>query len=227
MKSLAWLAFGACALACGGSAFTAAEPSAGGSASGADDNTAGVLSRAGRGSGGRPSEVGGTNSAGTTPVDPPLANCPENLPESGEACEGALSCSYGEDVRTQCRPRATCGSGVWAISEPDCPKLTACGALVKPGIVCESMAEACVTKDYEYCACQACTGDVCGTKSTWQCSGGSSSGGCPELAPNEGQSCSGNASCSYGGCGLGSGAPEPIQATCSDTWSWQPSLCAQ
>lgn len=226
MRSLAWLALGASALACSGSAFTAAEPSAGGSANGGEDNTAGVLNRAGRGSGGRPT-VGGSESGGTTAVTPPASVCPEKRPESGQACEGSLSCSYGEDVRTQCRARASCSDGVWKLSEPDCPELAECGALVRTGVVCEAQAAPCATSEFQYCECSACEGDVCAAKSTWHCSGGSSSGGCSRLAPNQGQSCSGDASCSYGACGLGSGGPQALQVTCQGTWTWQPSDCAQ
>lgn len=166
--------------------------------------------------------------AGTGPVDPvPDTSCPEKRPPKDYPCQGALSCTYGDDVRTQCRARATCHNGAWEIQTQSCKALATCGTLAKPGVACEAQAEPCVKDGYQYCTCTACDGDVCGTKATWHCTGGAIIAGCPNLAPNEGQGCDAALTCNYGSCGPGSGQPEAIQATCESTWSWQPSICGQ
>jgi hypothetical protein len=271
-RSRSWLALGGFVLACGGSAFTAADPNGGDGGGGSATSEAGVLNRAGAGGsllhgGGKPpgggdtavagdtasggsGTTGGANgtagdlgiagdlvsggtppaggSAGTGPVEPvPDTSCPEKRPPKDYPCQGTLSCTYGTDVRTQCRDRATCHDGAWQLETPSCKELATCGTLVKPGVVCEAQAAPCEKDGYQYCTCTACDGDVCGTKSTWHCSGPAVVMGCPNLAPNEGQSCDAALTCSYGSCGLGSGQPQAIQATCQATWSWEPNVCAQ
>jgi hypothetical protein len=69
----------------------------------------------------------------------------------------------------------------------------------------------------QFCVCTACTGGVCMIDgATWQCSGVSGNN-CPEVAPNEGQACTGARECDYGSCATGN----PLAAVCSDAvWGW-------
>jgi hypothetical protein len=282
MRTHAWLMLGGLALACGGSAFTATPENGNGGSSNDENSNAGVLNRAGRGSGGKKStagdgaggsdtssggtdaiggtettsggsDTGGTGttlggmpamagnwgiagdlvsggvtssagSAGTMPG--PDTACPDTQPTKGGACQGKLSCSYGADVRTQCRAHASCDSGDWAITDPGCTKLHSCGGTVA-NAACEMGTAACVKDGYQYCVCSACQGNLCGMTATWQCHGGPSAAGCPKLQPNEGQPCSGELKCRYGACGVAQDTPLDAVCNADGTWHYESVICIQ
>jgi len=284
MRTHAWLVLGGLALACGGSAFTAAPENGNGGAGNEGNGDAGALNRAGRGSGGKKStagegaagsdtssagtdatggtdttsggtDAGGTGttrggmpgvagslgiaggvvtggvtssagSAGTGTMPVPDTTCPETQPVKGGACQGELSCSYGADVRTQCRPLASCDSGDWAISDPACSKLHSCGGIVA-NAACEMGTASCVKDGYQYCVCSLCQGNLCGMTPTWHCHGGASAAGCPKLQPNEGQSCDGELKCRYGACGIAQDTPLDAVCNADGTWHYQSVICVQ
>lgn len=284
MRTYAWLVLGSLALACGGSAFTAAPEGANGNAGSGNDGNgdAGVLNRAGRGSGGKTGgggaggsdtssagtdETGGTGSstagtnsggtgttmggmpggagdwgiagdlvtggvtssagsAGTSNMPGPDTTCPEAQPAKGGGCQGELSCSYGTDVRTQCRPHTSCDNGGWAITDPGCTKLHSCGGMIA-NAVCEMGAAPCVKDGYQYCVCSLCQGNLCGMTPSWHCYGGASAAGCPKLQPNEGQPCDSELKCRYGACGVAQDTPLDAVCGTDNTWHYESVICIQ
>jgi len=164
-------------------------------------------------------------SAGTSTMPSPDTSCPEAQPVKDGACQGDLSCSYGADVRTQCRPHTSCDNGGWAVTDPGCTKLHSCGGVVA-NAECDMGAAPCVKDSYQYCVCSLCQGNLCGMNPTWHCHGGASAAGCPKLQPNEGQACDGEMKCRYGACGVAQDTP--LDAVCKDgTWQYESVICIQ
>src|SRR5450432_4481923 len=95
-------------VACGGqSAVAGGTAGSGGQAGGSAGGVGGTIGVAGHaGSGGSTS-----------------GPCPAALPTNGAACTppyaatgfATSECSYGDDLRPQCRPVATCTSGAWEV----------------------------------------------------------------------------------------------------------------
>jgi hypothetical protein len=241
-----WLLLGSVTFACGGSAFTGADPDSAGTGGVAGRATAGTTGDAGRGgkgpgggssgssttagggsasmTGGTPALGGAPGAAGSITVPGPDTSCPASPPAAGRACKDGLRCSYGSDVRLQCRSSAICEGGTWKLNEPDCAALEPCGTTVIAGGPCDDAQAECVKDDAEYCACTACLDMICSSESTWRCSSGSGSMGCPPLAPNQGSACKGQRTCDYGSCSFGQASPG--QATCyEDVWSYEMVTC--
>jgi hypothetical protein len=152
--------------------------------------------------------AGEPGTAGSGP-DPVAQSCPKTQPSAGAGCADGLSCSYGKDLRPDCRVRAKCDGGTWAIDDPGCEPLPACES-IEPGSMCDdSVARPCAIEGYIYCVC---------------CSAGPSSGDCPHVMPNEGQTCVGDAACSYGSCATDS----RMDVTCNGAaWDWTSAQCPQ
>lgn len=208
------------------------DPGLGGSSTGAnggDVASAGSQVNGGSGSvGGDPGVSGGPPidpGAGGAPAEPgPDTSCPTSPPQSGGACADGLTCTYGSDVRLECRQRATCQNGSWTTEEPACKQLRACSGDLKPGDTCDAGSAACVKNGAQYCACSACVGTLCGTEATWHCTSESGSSRCPKLAPNQGEACSQETSCDYGVCGLPQAGA--VRAVCDGhSWSYESVPC--
>jgi hypothetical protein len=247
------MVLGGLTLACGGSAFTGVtdDTETGGSGGAAgSSSSAGRRTGGSSGKGGKTSTGGGatggsetaggsagasaTGGAAPTAGQPGVAGgmteptpdttCPSSAPSAGGACKEGLTCSYGTDVRLDCRTRATCDGGHWTLFDPDCKQLPTCTSDVSAGNNCDMDEAVCVKDDSQYCQCSACIGMVCGTEATWHCTSSSSSAGCPKLAPNQGQPCEGERKCQYGACGLGQ--VSQAEASCDGrTWSYEMVPC--
>ncbi len=177
--------------------------------------------------GGQVGTAGTTSTAGTggTSPDPGDKVCPKTQPAPGTACTNGLVCSYGEDVRTACRPVAKCVNKVWSINKPVCEQLHGCNAVIV-GKACDAnAAKPCLLNatDGIYCVCTGCgSGGPCSDQTVWACAAGDGAQGCPKLAPNEGQMCVGDPECGYGSCTTGNGAKAVCDGT---TWSWNGVIC--
>jgi hypothetical protein len=201
----------------------------GGSASGGSGANGGVISVggdlgiAGDLVAGGTLSVGGDSGTGMAgaPTEPDV--CPLHKPTAAEMCAPGLKCTYGKDVRSQCRDHADCVKGAWDVGLTVCKAAPACAAAVTPGAVCDANSAGCTYNDTQYCYCSACIGNLCGPKTVWHCSGGGDEPNCPALAPNEGQPCTEQLKCRYGACGYQN---TPIDAVCDgQTWSWAGVVC--
>ena len=205
------------ALACGGSTFSA---SGGSSGTGGTTGTGGG-STTGTGTGGTGSGGGTT----TTKKSP----CPKS-PAPGTACTiPNLACSYGDDVRAECREVDTCTGGVWVADHTACPPQSpACPSSPPP--------------NKSSCSLDAGShrllrvpqrgrlrllrrarrgGGLCMVgPPEWYCGSPMGPAACPAITPNEGTTCSdAGLICSYpSGCGL--------TASCTGgLWTWTMSAC--
>ncbi len=175
-----------------------------------DDGGGGTGGGAGAGGGG-----GGSGGSGGTPdggrvLDGPPATviCPTTLPQNGSACPRPnLVCEYGDDVRRDCRPFATCAANGWQITTPRCvaPVPATCpatreAAADKP---CTGMNAVC-GYDGLNCTCTNCTtGPVirCDGPTTWHCEAPNMNANCPAGLPRLGSPCTPNGQmCTYA-CG--------------------------
>ena len=148
-------------------------------------------------------------------------SCPLEPPMGDRTCASGLTCSYGNDIRASCRSRAKCDNGTWSFTFFKCIGIEACNNIVQ-GAKCDAAAP-CTIQGSIYCACTGCTGvGPCSNETVWLCASGPGTAGCPELIPNEGQACQGNASCTYGSCATG----EKVTAACNGaTWGWKKETC--
>jgi len=167
--------------------------------------------------------AGGTAGAGGS--GNPDQSCPVLTPTSGAPCANGLSCSFGKDIRPNCRPQASCVQGGWALKDAGCKQIHACSGDVAAGGLCDATtAGSCVFGGTQFCICSQCVGNLCGTNATWHCASSSGDAGCPKIAPNLGEACATQMKCQYGGCGLPQSGP--ISATCDGkTWSWEGVVC--
>ncbi|HEY4158914.1 MAG TPA: hypothetical protein VGM29_12485 [Polyangiaceae bacterium] len=244
-------------LGCGGSSFSAAGSAgssvsgaagaAGSSVGGASGSTgqggtsnagrggsAGVSGASGSGSGGASGSAGasGSSTAGASgSAGAPATVCPVMGPPQG-ACKTGLTCSYGDDIRAQCRTVAQCAAGHFIVGAPGCKPLIACSAVVgspfQVHAACGTLGDDCLlssdpTYGPTYCRCDSCTGPVCGGPLSWDCLS-SPTKPCPLTVPNEGQSCSGAApSCTYGNCDM----EDQLEVDCvNGSWQWVPLACS-
>jgi hypothetical protein len=149
--------------------------------------------------------------------------CPKNQPSDGHACKDGLVCSYGQDIRSSCRNIATCANGVWGVDKPNCSGLGSCSNTLMAGSACVPAMDMPCQLNKQYCMCNSCPGPVCMVDSgTWECAGASGAN-CPEMAPNEGQACTGARDCVYGSCAVAEG----VTASCGadSVWSWKAQNC--
>lgn len=169
--------------------------------------------------GGGPSGGGG-GAGGGGAVD--VVGCPA-APVSGRACapNGRL-CTYGSAPRGECRDRATCVEGAWAVRAGDCAPPSDAGACPASA----PTAEACTPKD-QLCAYAGGVECVCvGSGVGWQCdTPRSPTPGCPVTPPNAGTSCAPAATCAYA-CGLLSTHAIFAQCAADGTWTWSLMPCA-
>lgn len=211
--------------------------------------TAGVSQAGGGGAGGRTGfDGGGAGSAGAPTV------CPETPPRQGDSCSPSVSpsvnidaeCSWGSDLRPDCRTTATCFSGKWFVSVPSgqtCsePALPA-GCPATPPTNGSACAPPC-GPDASWCAnpnpidcwyglqlCRCTNFLPIGAGMNldppqWICPSVTAAG-CPSVAPNAGTACSlatgtfCTGTASWGCLGI-------PQITCeSGTWEWlAPASC--
>jgi hypothetical protein len=170
---------------------------------------------------------GGAGPAGTGGGVAYVATCPVALPADGAACiEADRTCSYGTAPRGECRDRATCVGGHWAVHAGACapPSLAAdCPAAAPaPQALCTKDQQLCAYPDGRECVCFA--GAI--SKLGWVCDAPRNTGGdCPASAPNAGTPCAGTASCTYV-CGLLTA--NSVLARCvSGAWTWAFTPCSR
>jgi hypothetical protein len=174
----------------------------GGAAGGAGTGGGGGQGTGGnRGSGG----VGGGGAGGGSGGAGGGSACPASMPQAGAACTGSASCSFGEEPSLDCRQRARCVGGLWAITpapgyctaprDPACPATAALAI----GAACDLGGPVCFYSSL--CSCVPCNCDVAGCfplcrgrpmgTPVWDCRAQSPSSGpaCPAAIPNEGAPC--------------------------------------
>lgn len=151
--------------------------------------------------------------------------CPKSEPSNGGLCKDGLSCTYGSDLRAQCRNTAQCNGGKWTLNKVVCPDMHGCQNVVV-GKQCDPNAAACALGDTGVvCVCAPCGNASCSAEHTWACAGSSGGQACPKAVPNLGQTCATNdLKCPYGSCDTG----YPVTASCSaGFWNWEQGFCAQ
>jgi hypothetical protein len=213
-------------------------------------NSSGGSGQAGTSSGGSPPiagnggvNSGGTSSGGTGAAGSAgssagaggsvLDKCPPNPPASG-ACKTGLECTYGDDLRAECRNRYNCVSGKWQSQLDNCAPLEDCsevdGGIRQVGTSCPTVGVDCTfangTEGLIYCRCDA---QLAGTMSTpiWDCEGPPPAP-CPKVLPNEGQPCDGSSSgnmCVYGSCDFGAESIAGMQCQ-NGVWTRTAGGCA-
>jgi hypothetical protein len=206
-----------------GGGTTGGRPSGGGSTGGAGSSAGSVGTGGDIATGGSAGTAGMAGTAGGPP-GPIDKVCPMSLPAPGDGCADGLICSYGADIRTSCRNRATCSGGVWTIDKPVCEQLHGCPN-IQVGKQCDaSVAKPClIDSGNVYCVCTGCnSAGLCTNQTVWACAGSAGGQGCPKVPPNEGQMCSGSESCGYGSCSTGNNLSTSCDGT---TWSWSASVC--
>ncbi len=167
----------------------------------------------------------GTTSTGGTGPQPFDEICPKVQPTPGGACADGLSCSYGTDVRTACRPLADCSDGVWSITQQGCEPLDTCDG-VQTNTECDPNSKPCMLAGDQgiYCVCTDCSGagGPCNNDTRWACAAGSGGALCPTLPPNLGATCTVERQCAYGSCSTDNG----VNAACDgSTWAWHGVAC--
>lgn len=208
----------------GGSATTGGKPSVSGASPGGRSPTGGTES-GGAGTAGAAGTLPMAGEPGVAGAPPEGADtsCPATPEALGDACQDGLVCTFGDDIRTSCRPRARCEVGKWVLSQPPCEDLAACDKVIV-GQECDGAVPECLLTESIYCRCTACpTSGPCmgGGKTVWACASGSGVSGCPDVPPNWGASCNASSSCSYGSCGT----QNNLNVTCDGTWSWELAIC--
>lgn len=135
--------------------------------------------------------------------------CPASAPTAGAMCaRDGLVCSFGDDPRPACRPRATCTSGSWtfATPTPGCDPLppATCPATreAAQGTACTPEGARC-TYDGLACACTRCPNPypLCMELPApiWACDAPNPDAECPAAMPNLGVTCSAEGKmCTYG-----------------------------
>lgn len=181
----------AAGLGCGGDVIAEQGTGGGGAGSTSTSSTSGTSSTTSTGSGG---------------AEP----CPASPPMGGADCSPAgRTCEYGDDPRVYCREHFECGGfeqpNVWIeYPAPDCPPpMGDCPPEPNVSGVCESDGLVCAYAGGAQCTCSSCLGGPCGEVPYWTCVPGPAAG-CPEKAPNTGQSCGPEGLvCNYGSCSGG------------------------
>ena len=162
--------------------------------------------------------TGGTNTGGSA-----SAGCPAAAPVGGTctAAQQGLRCTYGTDVRPECRTDYTCTSGGWATTKNFCASAIDCGANAPTqGAAC-STEGVCVIGS-EICVCGSCWAGPCSTSPTWGCAQPPTTAGCPATVPNDGTACTQEGlSCNYGLVCAGSGAVVDCK---SGRWTWNQTI---
>jgi hypothetical protein len=143
------------------------------------------------------------------------ASCPDSEPAEGQACSGAVDCSYGQSIRPDCRHRWGCVGGAWHAVSLACPQAPGgyCPPQEPMPSSCTPMPNAGDRAGCEYpgnifceCACPS-SGPALGCSPTeqWACYGPPATPGCPALVPNLGTACSVQGTqCAYGDpCNVG------------------------
>lgn len=186
---------------------------------GSGGSNAGGTSAGGAGAGGAGAGSGGTGGGSV------ITACPKEPPTSMSACQSGLDCTYGDDVRLNCRAHYTCKNGAFVSAVSFCKPLGDCidraGGIPHPGDTCTAMGEECLLQDppnYIYCRCD----------SSWVCAATPSQvqSSCPQVAPNLGQACETSAiSCQYGSCSFPAAYDPTLQ--CKDKlWTQITAPCA-
>jgi hypothetical protein len=163
--------------------------------------------------------------------------CPPSAPAEGDPClANAMQCTYGSDVRAECRDVFTCNSGKFQRSTQfgtcDAAEAGACPgsppAIDGGSDSCSALGTTCGYGDGTVCACVDCLpGPLCHqVPDFWYCTAPPSNAGCPSAIANAGTTCTqAGLRCSYGGGpSLGCG----VDAECSGGWwIWSPVICPQ
>jgi len=204
--------------ACGGNVITEASPDRLGQAGAA----AASAGEPGTGGGDHSSRVPGTGSGGLPPDEnlprgmgtvPDLTQCPTEEPALEAACtaDGAV-CTYGNEVRVDCRHALRCASGKWMKHEgwgdcrsapktycPAAPPSGACTPVTWEGQPIEGRGQAvCDYAGGATCVCSPCLGENC-VGFVWDCAMPPAKAACPAIAPNLGGACAViGVTCNYG-----------------------------
>ncbi len=191
-----------CVASCGGDTTPGGDAGAGGTGSGTGGNTATA------GSGGV-SAQGGSGTAGSAGGSAEGV-CPATAVTNGSPCTDPWSvgagifgpsvhCSWGDDIRPECRTRAVCQQGQWSFLPAD----ARCGAPLLPeecpasppaaGVACSDIEARCWYGDGTRCHCSPCEGGtaypLCRTidPPQWACI--PTPAGCPYPAAQAGDAC--------------------------------------
>ena len=156
-------------------------------------------------------------------ADGPDYNCPATVPSgSCSTTTNPHSCWYGSDPRFFCRTQVVCSGSTWVVTTSPLPACTGAEPAGCPSLDASTANECAASNDggpagtcvYSTKAC-AC-GFTGGPEEGWVCS--SVPAGCPELPPDQGDPCTGSASCEYSPCSS--------EAVCtSGAWNWVPLSC--
>ena len=156
--------------------------------------------------------------------------CPAAEPNGGEcSAPTGFHCTYGEQVRPECRHEWTCGDGgTWITTKGVClsPPADHCQFTEPPSGVCGQEGDVCVVGAATICQCSACFGGPCmAPPPVWQCSGPPATSGCPMVVPNDGSACTSEGlECTYGNVCSASGA---LARCMSGLWVWDRNIaCA-
>jgi hypothetical protein len=160
--------------------------------------------------------TGGTGSGGGTGTGTgggtSMSLCPETEPSGGQCnAPTGFRCTYGEQVRPECRHEWICGDGgSWLMTKGVClsPPADHCAFTEPPSGQCGQEGDVCVVGAATICQCSSCFGGPCSPPPPmWQCSGPPANPGCPAIVPNDGSACtSEGAECTYGNVCSASGA---------------------
>ncbi|MDP3275112.1 MAG: hypothetical protein Q8Q09_07935 [Deltaproteobacteria bacterium] len=136
----------------------------------------------------------------------PAGLCPTELPSNGTRCPREfLTCEYGDDPRSSCRPSANCSMGAWTVQVPRCPPVTPpamCPATreAASGQSCTMMGSVCAYQGLT-CTCTNCRSfpvGGCSGPVQWRCEAPSAQPNCPPAQPNLGSACAVNGTrCGY------------------------------
>ena len=177
----------------------------------------------------RSESAGRTGGGGST-----SGGCPTVAPVNGAACTppyatsgfATAECSYGDDLRPQCRTTAVCTAHAWQVTTPTCtaPPLPAACSIPPPSesSACADETLSCWYGDGTRCACSACYGGseypLCAPidPPEWHCA--TPATGCPAVMPQSGTACSTpGASC---------GPDCTLTVTCTNgIWQWAVGEC--
>ena len=150
--------------------------------------------------------------------------CPLKEPQGG-SCDApdGLRCTYGAQVRPECRHEWLCNNSHWVTTKSVClsPPADHCAFTEPPSGECTQEGDVCVVGAATICQCSSCFGGgACmAPPPKWQCSGPPPTSGCPAVVPNDGSACTSEGlECTYGNvCSL-SGA----LTRCKDgMWLWE------
>lgn len=169
--------------------------------------------RAPRPSGGAAGSSGASAGGGTGEIRP-TSNCPEERPYDGVSCPSGSggACEYGSNVDGRCNTKVECNdAGTWStLHEPPtcdpCPtedrvvEGTPCGDEATSDAGAEALDGGSAIVNETLCAypTRTCACTLSGGRQQWVCSATPTD--CPATRPLEGQACTVEQTCSYGGC---------------------------